>query len=207
MIDTLNFAKLNGLLPAVVQDSDSGAVLMLGFMNREALEKTIAGKQVVFYSRTKARLWKKGETSGNVLNVVSIAPDCDNDSLLIKAKPAGPVCHTGDTSCFKDAGGSGELSFISELIAIIKERRKEMPEESYTAKLFTRGIAKIGQKVGEEGVELAIAAQYDDKQRCIEEAADLLFHTFVLLEAKGIEFSSVVGELKGRMGKRRADKK
>ena len=196
MIDTLNFEKMNGLLPAVIQDAGTGSVLMLGFMNREALQQTIAGKQVVFYSRTKQRLWKKGETSGNVLNVVSIASDCDNDAVLIQANPTGPVCHTGEQSCFSGEAG---LPVLSGLISVIKKRKKTMPEDSYTAKLFTKGVAKIGQKVGEEGVELAIAAQYDDKQRCIEEAADLLFHTLILLEAKDISLADVLGEL----GKRR----
>ncbi|HLX12308.1 MAG TPA: bifunctional phosphoribosyl-AMP cyclohydrolase/phosphoribosyl-ATP diphosphatase HisIE [Bacteroidota bacterium] len=204
-IDKINFSKLNGLVPAVIQDSADGSVLMLGFMNREALQKTLAEKQVVFWSRSKQRLWKKGETSGNFLDVQSIALDCDGDALLISAKPHGPTCHTGERSCFGSrpsppaplpTGERGDA--IAELASVIHERKMTMPEDSYTAKLFRKGISRIAQKVGEEAVELAIAAQYPDKQRCIEESADLLYHLLVLLEEKGIGLSDVYTELNSR---------
>ncbi len=201
MTDEINFAKLNGLVPAVVQDADDGTVLMLGFMNKEALERTIREREIVFWSRSKQRLWKKGETSGNILDLVSIEPDCDNDALLIKVAPRGPVCHTGARGCFNDGSAGRRYAVIDKLLAIIRKRKKELPDGSYTARLFTRGLPWIGQKVGEEGVELAIAAQYQDRRRCIEESADLLYHSLVLLEAKEIEFAEVLGELEARMAK------
>jgi phosphoribosyl-ATP pyrophosphohydrolase/phosphoribosyl-AMP cyclohydrolase len=201
MIDTLNFNKMDGLVPAIIQDADNGLVLMTGFMNRDALQQTISEKQVVFWSRTKQRLWKKGETSGNFLDVVSLSTDCDKDAVLVKARPRGPVCHTGEQTCFgKDNAGWG-WDILARLVSIVHDRKSKLPEDSYTAKLFSKGVAKIGQKVGEEGVELAIAAQYDNKQRCIEETADLLYHTIVLLEAKEIHISSVFEELGKRMAK------
>jgi phosphoribosyl-AMP cyclohydrolase / phosphoribosyl-ATP pyrophosphohydrolase len=201
MIDTLNFDKMDGLIPAIIQDADGGLVLMTGFMNRDALRQTLSEKQVVFWSRTKQRLWKKGETSGNFLDVVSLSTDCDNDAVLIKVKPRGPVCHTGEMTCFGKENAAWGWDTLAQLVAIIHDRKKKLPEDSYTAKLFSKGVTKIGQKVGEEGVELAIAAQYDDKQRCIEETADLLYHTIVLLEAKEISISSVFEELGKRMVK------
>jgi phosphoribosyl-ATP pyrophosphohydrolase/phosphoribosyl-AMP cyclohydrolase len=199
MTDQIDFAKMNGLVPAVVQHSDDGTVLMVGFMNKEALDRTVKERQVVFWSRSKQRLWKKGETSGNFLDVVSIDRDCDNDALLITASPRGPVCHTGSPSCFAQKETAGKYSVLTSLIETIKQRKKDLPEDSYTTKLFTRGPAFIGQKVGEEAVELAIAAQYNEKQRCIEEAADLIYHLLVLLREKGIEFSEVTGELEARV--------
>ncbi|MFI5251727.1 MAG: bifunctional phosphoribosyl-AMP cyclohydrolase/phosphoribosyl-ATP diphosphatase HisIE [Bacteroidota bacterium] len=201
MLDKLNFEKMNGVIPAIVQHAETGTVLMTGFMNRDALDRTTAERQVVFWSRTKGRLWKKGETSGNFLDVVAIHEDCDSDAVLILAKPRGPVCHTGAQSCFGDEGTGSGIEILWKLISIIRDRKTKLPSESYTAKLFSKGVAKIGQKVGEEGVELAIAAQYDDKQRCIEEAADLLYHTLVLLEAKDITITSVFEELGKRMTK------
>jgi phosphoribosyl-AMP cyclohydrolase / phosphoribosyl-ATP pyrophosphohydrolase len=201
MIDQLNFGKMNGLIPVVVQDADANGVLMAGFMNKEALQQTIEQKQVVFWSRTKNRLWKKGETSGNYLDLVSIHPDCDNDALLIKAHPRGPVCHTGKRSCFGDEPTSRLGRVLEKLSSIIKDRNNIRPKESYTTSLFAAGVARIGQKVGEEAVELAIAAQYDDTTRCIEESADLLYHLLVLLEAKGLDTIKIAQELEKRMNK------
>jgi phosphoribosyl-ATP pyrophosphohydrolase/phosphoribosyl-AMP cyclohydrolase len=201
MIDQLNFGKMNGLIPIVVQDADTNGVLMAGFMNKEALKETIEQKQVVFWSRTKNRLWKKGETSSNYLDLVSMHPDCDNDALLIRARPRGPVCHTGRQSCFGDEPTSTFGSVLERLSSIIKDRNNKRPKESYTTSLFAAGVARIGQKVGEEAVELAIAAQYNDKSRCIEESADLLYHLLVLLEAKGIDTIGIAQELEKRMSK------
>jgi phosphoribosyl-AMP cyclohydrolase / phosphoribosyl-ATP pyrophosphohydrolase len=197
MIDSINFDKMGGVVPAVVQDADNRRVLMVGFMDREALRRTLEGREVVFWSRSRKTYWKKGETSGNILSLVSVSADCDTDSLLVLARPSGPVCHTGSETCFPDAEGEGAV--IDTLARVIARRRKEMPQGSYTAELFRSGIARIGQKVGEEAVELAIAAQYQDKQRCIEESADLLYHLLVLLAEKEIPVSDVYGELGKRM--------
>jgi phosphoribosyl-ATP pyrophosphohydrolase/phosphoribosyl-AMP cyclohydrolase len=204
MIDTIDFGKMNGLVPAVVQDAGDGTVLMLGFMNKEAVQKTLEDRQVVFWSRSKQRLWKKGETSGNFLDLVSIDLDCDNDALLVKANPRGPTCHTGARSCFKVSQADDRLGILAKLADIIRKRKAELPEKSYTTELFNRGLPFIGQKVGEEAVELAIAAQYQDEQRCIEESADLFYHTLVLLAAKNIGVDKVMGELEKRMVKPRA---
>lgn len=201
MIERINFKKMNGLVPAVVQHSVERTVLMLGFMNEEALRRTIDERQVVFWSRSKQRLWKKGETSGNILDLVSIEADCDNDALLIKASPRGHVCHTGEKSCFANGAFDDRYLVLEKLAEIIEKRKKELPENSYTTELFKRGMPFIGQKVGEEAVELAIAAQYQDRRRCVEEAADLIYHTLVLLEAKEIEMSDVLQELWKRMAK------
>jgi phosphoribosyl-AMP cyclohydrolase / phosphoribosyl-ATP pyrophosphohydrolase len=173
--------------------------LMIGFMNENALKRTIEEQQVVFWSRTKQRLWKKGETSGNYLDVVSLQPDCDNDSLLVKARPRGPVCHTGQESCFGDVRRRSLGMVLDKLGLIIEDRNNTRPPDSYTTKLLNDGVARIGQKVGEEAVELAIAAQYADKKRCIEETADLLYHLLVLLEAKDIDVVDVGNELEKRM--------
>ncbi|HUN66701.1 MAG TPA: bifunctional phosphoribosyl-AMP cyclohydrolase/phosphoribosyl-ATP diphosphatase HisIE [Bacteroidota bacterium] len=193
----LQFSKMNGLLPAVIQHARTGAVLMVGFMNRESLELTEKTGEVHFWSRTKKRIWKKGESSGNAIDLVSIHADCDRDTLLIRGLPRGPVCHTGAESCFEGGGtaGSPELQHLADLI---QDRKIRMPDGSYTAGLFSEGIRRIAQKVGEEGVELAIAAQYDDRQRIVEETADLLFHTLVVLAAKEIPLSAVLDELAGR---------
>lgn len=204
MIDTINFDKMNGLVPAIVQDAKDGVVLMVGYMNREALEHTIEGKQVVFWSRTKLRLWKKGETSGNFLDVVSVTADCDKDALLITARPAGVVCHTGKKSCFGNGYSFSGGTVLETLENTIQKRKSEMPEDSYTADLFRKGISMIAQKVGEEAIELAIAAQYKDERRCVEEAADLLYHFLVLLAEKGIVLKTVEGELESRMSKEEA---
>ena len=198
MIEKLQFDKLNGIVPAIIQDAGDGTVLMVGFMNREAVEQTLKDRQVIFWSRTKQRLWKKGETSSNVLHVVSVVTDCDNDSLLITVKPSGPVCHTGERSCFPDSS-SRTGTMLQQLETVIQSRKKEMPDGSYTTELFRKGVARIAQKVGEEAVELSIAAQYNDKQRIIEETADLLYHTIVLLTEKEISIQDVYRELQKRV--------
>lgn len=195
-IDKINFGKMNGLVPAVIADKLSGAVLMLGFMNRESLEKTIECRFVTFYSRSKRRLWTKGETSGNFLKVSSINADCDNDSLIIYAEPSGPVCHTGSSSCFGDE--RGESNFLYYLYDLIKKRKEEMPEGSYTTRLFTSGKGRIAQKVGEEAVETVIASMAGKREETIEESADLLYHLMVLLAGEGIEFSDIVKRLESR---------
>ncbi len=199
MIDKLNFEKLNGLVPAVIQDARTNQVLMVGFMNREALEKTLADKKVTFYSRTKKRLWQKGETSGNFLEYVSMKKDCDDDSLLVKAIPHGPVCHTNQFTCFGEDEIVDTGSLLHRLEEIISDRRQKMPEGSYTTKLFKEGAPRIAQKVGEEGVEVAIAAVLGDKKRVAEESADLLYHLLVLLRHQGMKLEEVVKELRQRM--------
>jgi phosphoribosyl-AMP cyclohydrolase / phosphoribosyl-ATP pyrophosphohydrolase len=199
MIDKLNFEKLNGLIPAIVQDSRTNQVLMIGFMNREAIEKTLAEKKVTFWSRTKQRLWQKGETSGNYLEFISASIDCDNDSLLIKAIPHGPVCHTNQFTCFGENESVDVGSVLNKLEEIIRSRQKTMPEGSYTSKLFKEGTPRIAQKVGEEGVEVALAAVLGDKKKFTEESADLLFHLLVLLCQQGMKLEDVVMELRQRM--------
>jgi phosphoribosyl-ATP pyrophosphohydrolase/phosphoribosyl-AMP cyclohydrolase len=196
----IDFKKMDGLIPAVVQDALSGKVLMLGYMNEEALAKTQESGRVTFFSRSKNRLWTKGETSGNFLEVVSMQEDCDEDAILIKAKPLGPVCHTGADTCFEESNSS-QTAFIDQLRSIIKERKTNPIEGSYTASLFAKGINKLAQKVGEEAVELVIEAKDDNKELFLGEAADLLFHYLVLLEAKGYELDEVVAVLKQRHSK------
>ncbi|HRW64018.1 MAG TPA: bifunctional phosphoribosyl-AMP cyclohydrolase/phosphoribosyl-ATP diphosphatase HisIE, partial [Bacteroidales bacterium] len=178
----LNFNKLNGLIPAIIQDYNTKEVLMLGFMNQEAYEKTLESKRVTFYSRTRNSLWVKGETSGNYLNVKEILPDCDNDTLLVLAETTGPVCHTGSKTCFVNQNVSFDLNYLQQ---VIDKRKLEMPEGSYTTKLFTKGINKIAQKVGEEAVELIIEAKDNNHELFLNEAADLTYHFLVLLSAKG----------------------
>lgn len=187
----IDFNKMNGLVPAIVQDALSGKVLMQGYMNEEALAKTQDTGMVTFFSRSKERLWTKGETSGNFLEAVSIAGDCDGDSILIKANPKGPVCHTGADTCW-DEVNSSKTGFIDQLRAIIKDRKNKPSDQSYTASLFAKGINKIAQKVGEEAVEIVIEAKDDNKELFLGEAADLLFHYLVLLEAKEIELDEVM---------------
>ena len=201
MTEIIDFKKMNGIVPAVVQDAHDGTVLMLGFMNQEALKWTLEERQVVFWSRSKQRLWKKGETSGSFLDLVSIETDCDQDALLVKATPRGPVCHTGERSCFKNSEPSMQYGVLNRLVAIIQKRKLELPQKSYTTELFRRGLPFIGQKVGEEAVELAISAQYQDQRRCVEEAADLVYHMLVLLTAKEIGMTEVFRELEERMAK------
>jgi len=196
-MNDLNFEKGNGLIPAIIQDDLTGKVLMLGYMNREAYEKTIQERLVTFFSRSKNRLWTKGEQSGNVLHLVSIVSDCDNDTLLVKANPAGPVCHTGSDTCFDETNLSNAM-FLHYLENLIHNRFKHPKEGSYTNKLFEKGINKIAQKVGEEAVELIIEAKDNDKHLFLNEAADLLYHFLVLLRAKNFELSEVIQVLQQR---------
>lgn len=193
----MNFEKGNGLITAVVQDVDTNKVLMVGYMNKEALVKTKTEGKATFYSRTKGRLWTKGETSGNFLNVIEILEDCDEDTILLKAKPLGPACHTGADTCFNESN-VGQAAFLDKLGLVIKQRRTENPETSYTASLFKKGINKIAQKVGEEAVELVIEAKDNDENLFKNEAADLLFHYLVLLEAKNYSLDDIVEVLKQR---------
>ncbi|MFZ5972629.1 MAG: bifunctional phosphoribosyl-AMP cyclohydrolase/phosphoribosyl-ATP diphosphatase HisIE [Bacteroidota bacterium] len=197
MIDVtqIDFAKDNGLVPCVVQDAHTLNVLMLGYMNEEAVNKTIREKRVTFFSRTKNRLWTKGETSGNFLEVVSMQIDCDHDTVLIKARPLGPVCHTGAATCFEAQNESSSLQFLAD---IISHRRQHPKEGSYTTELFNKGINKIAQKVGEEAVELVIEAKDQNKELFLNEAADLMYHYLVLLEAKGHSLRDVVKVLRER---------
>jgi len=195
----LNFNKLSGdILPAIFQDSTSGKVLMLGFMNREAYDKTIETGKVTFFSRTKGRLWTKGEESGNFLNVVSIQSDCDQDTLLIKANPVGPVCHTGDDTCWGETNQPDDLMFLKVLQDFIVKRKVEMPKGSYTTSLFQDGTAKIAQKVGEEAVETVIEAMANNDERLLYEASDLVYHLIVLLTQKGYRLEDIARELKKR---------
>lgn len=194
----LDFTKLNGLIPAVIQDNTTNVVLMLGFMNEEAVAKTEETGQVTFFSRTKNRLWTKGEESGNFLNVVSIAADCDNDTLLIKVNPVGPVCHTGDDTCWGEENEESDIQFLEYLQDFIDQRKVEMPEGSYTTSLFTKGTRTITQKVGEEAVETIIGAMANDDENFIYEGADLLYHLIVLLTHKGYRIEDLARELKRR---------
>ena len=200
----LDFDKLGGLIPAIIQDSRTKNVLMLGFMNREAYEKTLELNKVTFYSRTRHRLWTKGEESGNFLNVVSIEADCDHDTLLIKAIPEGPVCHTGTATCFNDDNSYG-IQFLSELQDFIVKRHKEMPAGSYTTSLFESGINRMAQKVGEEAVETVIEATNGTDGRMMYEASDLLYHLIVLLTAKGRRIEEIAEALERRHNKKKED--
>lgn len=184
-----------GLIPVIIQDNKSLRVLMLGYMNRGAYEKSIAEGRVTFFSRSKERLWTKGETSGNYLYIKEIEKDCDNDTLLLRVDPAGPVCHTGSTSCF---GGENSEGFIRELSQIIKTRHEEMPEGSYTTKLFNKGVNKIAQKVGEEAVESVIEATNGTRDGLIYELSDLVYHALVLMENNGVTVSDIEKELWSR---------
>jgi phosphoribosyl-ATP pyrophosphohydrolase/phosphoribosyl-AMP cyclohydrolase len=193
----MDFNKLNGLVPAIIQDDRTLRVLMLGFMNREALEKTRSEGIVTFFSRSKNRLWTKGEESGNFLKVKEIIEDCDRDTLLIKAIPDGPVCHSGSDTCFNETNTSG-IDFLAMLQALITERKRVYPEGSYTAGLFREGINRIAQKVGEEAVELVIEAKDSNDERFLGEAADLQYHLMVLLAARGFGIEDVVQVLEER---------
>ena len=194
----IDFSKMNGLVPAIVQDARTKTVLMLGFMNSEAYEKTIATKKVTFYSRSRDRLWTKGETSGNFLEIVSIQNDCDHDSLLIKAVPCGQICHTGSDTCWGEKNDVNPLLFLTFLEDFIEKRHLEMPEGSYTNSLFKDGINRIAQKVGEEALEMVIEAVNGSNDRLLYEAADMLYHLVVLLTEKGLRFEEVVRELQVR---------
>lgn len=193
----LDFGKMNGLVPAIIQDNYTQKVLMLGFMNEEAYNKTVETGKVTFFSRTKNRLWTKGEESGNFLHVVSIAADCDNDTLLIKVNPAGPVCHTGSDTCWGEKNEQ-DIMFLKELQDFINKRHEEMPEKSYTTSLFKSGVNKMAQKVGEEAVETIIEACNGTDERLIYEGADLLYHLIVLLTSKGYRIEDLARELKER---------
>ena len=191
---TIDFDKMDGLVPAIIQDDKTLRVLMLGFMNKEAYEKTVETGKVTFWSRTKGRLWTKGETSGNYLNVVSIKNDCDNDTLLIKVNPVGPVCHTGADTCW-DEDNDNPIMFLTELQRFIERRHKEMPEGSYTTSLFRDGLSRMTQKVGEEAVELVIESMKGDNERLIYEASDMMYHLIVLLTSKGLSIEDIAHEL------------
>jgi phosphoribosyl-ATP pyrophosphohydrolase/phosphoribosyl-AMP cyclohydrolase len=199
-IASIDFEKGGGLVPAIVQDADSGAVLMLGYMNREALEQTLARKRAVFYSRSKQRLWEKGETTGHTLDVVDVAVDCDGDTLLLMARPRGPACHQGTLTCFGDEPRSAvaSIAFLGRLEGVIAQRATEKPESSYTARLLDKGVARVAQKVGEEGVEVALAGVGESADKVLEESADLLFHLLVLLRSRGLSLGQVVRKLEAR---------
>lgn len=192
-----DFAKGDGLVPAVVQHARTGEVLMLGYMDAEALAKTRQSGLVTFYSRSKRRLWTKGETSGDTLSLVDVRQDCDADTLLVRALPAGPTCHTGTSSCFGDDVAPA-LGFLAELDALVASRHAERPEGSYTTQLFESGIRRMAQKVGEEGVETALAAVAQDDEALLGEAADLVFHLMVVLRARGLGFEQVARKLASR---------
>ena len=197
-IEKINFNKLGGLIPAVIQDNSTLKVLMVGFMNKEALSKTVETGKVTFFSRTKNRLWTKGEESGNFLKVVNLLIDCDDDTLLVKANPVGVVCHTGADTCFFETNQKNDLQFLSYLQDFIDKRKEEMPEGSYTTSLFQKGTSKITQKVGEEAVETIIGAMANDDENFIYEAGDLVYHLIVLLSHKGYRIDDVVKELQKR---------
>ncbi|NKC20884.1 bifunctional phosphoribosyl-AMP cyclohydrolase/phosphoribosyl-ATP diphosphatase HisIE [Pseudoalteromonas sp. S4498] len=200
IINKQNIAEVDfdksALIPAIVQDVLTGVVLMQGFMNKEALEVTLEKQLVTFYSRSKSRLWTKGETSNNVLTLVAVHTDCDKDSLLIYAKPQGPTCHLGSESCFADT--MPELAFLGKLERVIAQRKNASPESSYTASLFAKDLSRSCQKVGEEGVEVALAAMKNDNEELLNESADLLYHLIVLLQRQGLTLSDVVNTLKDR---------
>ena len=193
----LNFDKQGGLIPAIIQDAQTDKVLMLGYMNAEAFEKTKSEKIVTFFSRSKNRLWTKGETSGNFLHVTQVLIDCDADTILIKANPQGPTCHTGADTCFNESN-EGQASFLNHLKNVIRDRKQNPNEASYTTSLFKKGTNKIAQKVGEEAVELVIEAMDTNDGLFKDEAADLLFHYLVLLEQRGIDFDEIIGVLRER---------
>ena len=194
----IDFIKNNGLIPAIIQDNETKTVLMLGYMNQEALDTTLETQKVTFFSRSKNRLWTKGEESGNFLNLVSIKNDCDNDTLLIQVNPVGPTCHTGSDTCWQEENNSS-YSFLSKLENTIQERKDNATsEKSYVASLFEKGMNKIAQKVGEEAVEVVIEAKDNNNDLFLSESADLLFHYLILLQAKGFKLNDVVEVLKSR---------
>ena len=209
-MEKIDFDKMNGLVPAIIQDADTRQVLMLGYMNREAYEKTVAEGRVTFYSRSRQCIWTKGETSGNFLDVVSIKLDCDQDTLLIRVHPAGPVCHTGTDTCWGEtntpaaasddsvAGTDNPLLFLSALQDFIEQRHREMPEGSYTTSLFRDGLTRMAQKVGEEALELVIEACNGTDERMIYEGSDMLYHLLVLLTSKGLRIEQMAAELQER---------
>jgi phosphoribosyl-ATP pyrophosphohydrolase/phosphoribosyl-AMP cyclohydrolase len=198
----LDWAKMDGLLPAIVQDAHSRQVLMLGYMNRDAFEASFRSGYVTFYSRSKNRLWQKGETSGNGLRLRAIFADCDRDALLVHAEPKGPTCHLGTTSCFGEGEAEGVL-FLDRLAAIVSDRAASAGSASYTAKLLAEGPIRIAQKIGEEGVEVALAGATGDREGCIEETADLIYHLTVLMEARGFSWQDVAARLSTRHSAKR----
>ncbi|MCD9493777.1 bifunctional phosphoribosyl-AMP cyclohydrolase/phosphoribosyl-ATP diphosphatase HisIE [Photobacterium carnosum] len=198
---SIDWEKVAGLIPAIIQDNNSGQVLMLGYMNDEALAKTLATEHVTFWSRTKNRLWTKGETSGNVLHLKSIKLDCDQDTLLVQVDPMGPTCHLNTTSCFGNddtTDAQPALVFLHQLEQILANRKGADPDSSYTASLYARGTKRISQKVGEEGVEVALAATSGDKAELVCESADLIYHLLVLLQDQNLTFEDVINKLKQR---------
>jgi len=201
-IESLAWEKMNGLIPAIVQDSLDGRVLMQGYMDSDALEVTLETGKVAFWSRSRQEIWIKGETSGNTLDLVDIHPDCDGDSLLIRARPEGPTCHLGKDSCYDDEEGKviPELAFLAQLESLITQRNEDRPEGSYTSKLLNTGIKRIAQKVGEEGVETALAAVAGEDEELLNESADLIYHLLVLLCSRKLELGSLVEVLKSRHG-------
>lgn len=194
----IDFGKMGGLVPAIIQDAGTRQVLMLGYMNAEAYDKTVREGRVTFYSRTRQCLWTKGETSGNFLQVVSINDDCDHDTLLIRVHPAGPVCHTGTDTCWGEENTANPLLFLSELQDFIEQRHREMPEGSYTTSLFRDGLNRMAQKVGEEALELVIEACNGTDERMIYEGSDMLYHLIVLLTSKGLRIEQMAAELRER---------
>ncbi len=194
----IDFEKMGGLVPAIIQDATTKNVLMLGFMNEEAYNKTIETNKVTFYSRTRKCLWTKGETSGNFLNLVSIANDCDNDTLLIKATPSGPVCHKGTDTCWGENNDANPLLFLTFLQDFIEKRYKEMPEGSYTTSLFKDGLNRMAQKVGEEALEAVIEATNGTNERLVYEGSDMIYHLIVLLTSKGLRIEDLAKELQVR---------
>ena len=194
---TIDFEKAGGLVPAIVQHDQTGEVLMLGYMDADALAKTIRLGNVTFYSRSKQRLWTKGETSGNTLAAISLSSDCDSDAVLVRAIPAGPTCHLGTRTCFAE-NGRLPLQFLTELSDVITARKTSDDDESYTASLFRAGTRRMAQKVGEEGVEVAVAATADDRDELLNESADLVYHLMVLLAAKGMGLNDVAAKLRSR---------
>ncbi|WP_070963046.1 bifunctional phosphoribosyl-AMP cyclohydrolase/phosphoribosyl-ATP diphosphatase HisIE [Vibrio sonorensis] len=195
----INWEKVDGLVPAIVQDFESSQVLMMGYMNQDALEKTAQTGNVTFFSRTKSRLWTKGETSGNVLQLKNVALDCDNDTLLFKVNPIGPTCHLGNTTCFDvDAQEETQMVWLHQLEQLLASRKDADPDSSYTASLYARGTKRISQKVGEEGVEVALAATSGDKAELVCESADLIYHLLVLLQDQGLSLNDVINKLKER---------
>lgn len=198
--DSLDFDKSGGILPAVIQHAETGAVLMLGYMSREALRETLTRRRVVFFSRSRQRLWEKGETSGHALELIAVRTDCDRDALLVAALPAGPVCHLGTATCFGDDSPADcvRLAFLASLERIIGRRTAERPEGSYTARLYAQGPKRIAQKVGEEGLEVALAAVAEADGELISESADLLYHLLLLLASRGLRLEHVIAELESR---------
>jgi phosphoribosyl-ATP pyrophosphohydrolase/phosphoribosyl-AMP cyclohydrolase len=217
-IERIDWNKADGLVPAIVQDASNGSVLMLGYMDRAALSATLARGRVVFFSRSRQRLWEKGETSGNFLQLVDVRADCDADTLLLRALPAGPVCHTGSTTCFGDAPAAvaaplttaapraaaappiapAPLGFLLQLEQLIAQRIADAPEDSYTARLYASGVRRVAQKVGEEGLEVALAGAGEPDAALVAESADLLYHLLVLLRSRGLALAAVIAELQRR---------